>query len=190
MSLKHAILGFLSLRSLSGYDLKKAFDQSVQHFWPANQSQIYRTLAELNEQGHVAQEVIQRKERLDVKLYHITPTGRAELHRWLSTPLPPQDLREPLLIQIYFAGKLADTEITTLLQREIDATLERLALYAAIYPINQAKVATSADPRATFFSVLTLEYGIRSNQVLLEWLKSVLARVQARNYSLADFQES
>ena len=38
MSLKHAILGFLSFAPLTGYDLKKAFDRSVQHFWPANQS--------------------------------------------------------------------------------------------------------------------------------------------------------
>ena len=47
MSLKHAILGFLGYTSLSGYDLKKAFDGSVQHFWPADQSQIYRPLAQL-----------------------------------------------------------------------------------------------------------------------------------------------
>jgi PadR family transcriptional regulator, regulatory protein AphA len=46
MSFKYAILGFLSFAPFSGYDLKKAFDRSVQHFWPANQSQTYRTLAE------------------------------------------------------------------------------------------------------------------------------------------------
>ncbi|MBK7448579.1 MAG: PadR family transcriptional regulator [Anaerolineales bacterium] len=53
MSLKHAILGFLSFKPFSGYELKKAFDSSVQHFWPANQSQIYRTLAELEGGGFV-----------------------------------------------------------------------------------------------------------------------------------------
>ena len=48
MSLKHAILGFLSFKSLTGYGLKKAFDRSVQHFGPGNQSQIYRELAALH----------------------------------------------------------------------------------------------------------------------------------------------
>ena len=47
MSLEYAILGFLNYLPLSGYDLKKMFDTSVQHFWPADQSQIYRTLARL-----------------------------------------------------------------------------------------------------------------------------------------------
>ena len=53
MSLKHAILGFLSFKPLSGYDLKKAFDNSVRHFWPANQSQIYRTLSQMTDEGLV-----------------------------------------------------------------------------------------------------------------------------------------
>lgn len=186
MSLKHAILGFLSFQSLSGYDLKKAFDQSVQHFWPANQSQIYRTLAELLEQGWVEQEVVVREERLDVKLYHITETGRIELHRWLSTPLPPQDFREPFLIQVYFGGKLDDAELLRLLRREQTAIEERLALYATIYRMNQAKQATAQDQRAFFLSVLTLEYGIRSNQAALAWLTNAIKRVEAGNFTLTD----
>jgi PadR family transcriptional regulator AphA len=32
MSLKHAILGFINYRPLSGYDLKKIFDGSVRYF--------------------------------------------------------------------------------------------------------------------------------------------------------------
>ena len=101
MSLKHAILGFLSFTPLSGYDLKKAFDNSVQHFWPANQSQIYRTLAELDEQGFVDKEIIARDERLDMKIYNITEAGHNELHQWLSTPLPEKDDREPFSFRYF-----------------------------------------------------------------------------------------
>ena len=49
MSLEFAILGFLSYHPSTGYDLKKMFDVSIRHFWPADQSQIYRTLARLTE---------------------------------------------------------------------------------------------------------------------------------------------
>ena len=38
MSLEYAILGFLNYRPLSGYDLKKVFDNSVRHFWPIHSS--------------------------------------------------------------------------------------------------------------------------------------------------------
>ena len=58
MSLKHAILGFLSFKPLSGYDLKKAFDNAVRHGGPANQSQIYRTLTQMTKEGLLEKEVI------------------------------------------------------------------------------------------------------------------------------------
>lgn len=190
MSLKHAILGFLSFKHLSGYDLKKAFDKSVRHFWPANQSQIYRTLAELEEQGFIEKEIIPRDDRLDMKVYGITAAGNAELHCWLSTPLPSQDYREPFLIQVYFAGKLTNTEIDTVLLHEIRAMEERLAIYESIYKINRERMKNVDDPRASFLSVLTLEYGILSNQAALEWLKSVAERVGSGNYTLRDFDSN
>ena len=44
MSIEQGIMGFLSRKPLSGYDIKKLFDMSTAYFWPANQSQIDRTL--------------------------------------------------------------------------------------------------------------------------------------------------
>jgi PadR family transcriptional regulator, regulatory protein AphA len=88
MSLEHAILGFLNYRPMSGYDLKKIFDTSVRHFWPADQAHIYRTLNRLAEQGLATMEVVEQEVRPDRKVYHITPEGREHLHEWLLSPLP------------------------------------------------------------------------------------------------------
>lgn len=186
MSLKHAILGFLSNSPQTGYDLKKAFDQSVRHFWPANQSQIYRTLAELDEQGFVEKEIISREERLDMKVYSITEAGREELHRWLSTPLPPQDYREPALIQIYFGGKLTDEELVHLLDHEIQSLEERQAIYEHFFKMNQEAIHTVEDLRASVLMVSTLEYGILSNRAALGWLRSLLERVSSGTYTLGE----
>ena len=71
LSLKHAILGFLSIKSLTGYELKKAFDRSVDHFWPADQSQIYRTLSRLVEEGFLTVEEIEIESRLNQKRYFV-----------------------------------------------------------------------------------------------------------------------
>lgn len=186
MSLKHAILGFLSFESLSGYDLKKAFDRSVRHFWPANQSQIYRTLAQMSEDGLIEKEVIEREERLDMKIYSITKAGRNELHKWLSTPLPDKETREPFLIQIFFGGKLKDEELLNLLYYEKKIAEENLLAYHAVYQATQRN--SSIDERAYFLSMLTLEYGMKSNHVLLEWLNSVIERVETKNYTLKEFK--
>ena len=79
MSLEHAILGFLNYRPLTGYSLKKIFDTSVQHFWPADQSQIYRTLSRLEEDGWAKMEVVEQENRPNRKVYHITDSGQEEL---------------------------------------------------------------------------------------------------------------
>ncbi len=184
MSLQHAILGFLSYQPLSGYDLKKAFDRSVQYFWPANQSQIYRTLASLKVKGLIEQEVIERQDRLDLKLYHITTAGREELHRWLSTPFRKSEARDPFQIQIYFAGEISDEELLNLLKNKIKKIEERLAIFDIAYPRYQEKLKTHEDQRGFFMNIVTMELGILSGLTWLEWLKSVIKRVESRNYML------
>lgn len=184
MSLKHAILGFLSFAPFSGYDLKKAFDNSVQHFWPANQSQIYRTLAQMDEEGLVEKEIIEREERLDMKIYTITEAGRAELHQWLATPLPEPDDREPFLIQVYFGSNLNDDELLNLLQAKLNEIEQRLAVYRSVYEMIQNTPSKVSDQRAIFLSILTLEVGYKSNQTHAQWLKSAIQRIQQKNYSI------
>ena len=185
MSLKHAILGFLSYIPLSGYDLKKAFDHSVQHFWPANQSQIYRTLAELEESGFVTKEVIEREERLDVKIYNITESGRTELHAWLARPLPERDDREPFLIQVYFSGQLNDAETLHLFRQKLHETEERLAVYESVYEMIQSTPQRINDPRAIFLSVLTLEAGYINTKSIAAWLRSAIERIETKNYKIS-----
>jgi PadR family transcriptional regulator AphA len=189
MSLKHAILGFLSYVPMSGYDLKKAFDESVRHFWPANQSQIYRTLAELDEQGLVEKEIIPREDRLDMKVYRANEAGLAELRRWLSTPLPPHDTREPFLIQIFFGGQLPDADLLVVLQHELQAVDDTLAAFTAIYNSLIARPNTEIDPRSVFLTTLTLEYGLAAQGAFRKWLQAAIQRVQSRNYSPAPLAE-
>ena len=141
MSLEHAILGFLNYGSFSGYDLKKVFDTSVQHFWPADQSQIYRTLARLEEQGLAEVEVVHQENRPDRKEYHITPAGKETLREWLTNPLPPEEVRSAPLIQIFFAGQLSDEEILAGLEEQAEQIRELLAHYS------DCLLYTSPSPR-------------------------------------------
>ena len=183
MSLKHAILGFLSVAPFSGYDLKKAFDRSIQHFWPANQSQIYRTLAELDQQGLVQKQVIEREERLDMKIYNITPAGSAELHQWLCAPLPEHDTREPFLIQVYFGGTLSDAEALNILRRKLIEIEERIKVFEAVYQMSK-NTPSKVDQRTSFFALLTLELGYINSRSDAAWLRSAIERVETKNYTI------
>ncbi len=137
MSLEHAILGFLDNQPYSGYDLKKVFNTSVRHFWPADQSQIYRTLSHMTDKGWTDIETVRQEARPDRKIYHITEHGRAELHRWLTTPLPPTQQRSADMIQVFFAGGLSDEEVLEMLERAAESMRAGFAQYRMIPPRNR-----------------------------------------------------
>jgi DNA-binding PadR family transcriptional regulator len=179
MSLKHAILGFLNYQPATGYELKASFDSSVRHFWPADQAQIYRTLADLTEEDLASVQVVPQEDRPNKKVYHITEAGRAELRRWLSTPLPPSDHRSAELIQIFFAGQLSDEEVLVLFERLAQQCHIALWVLEQIPEHITEFTRMVGSPRETFFWLLTLEQGIHSTRCLLEWEQSVIERLKS-----------
>jgi PadR family transcriptional regulator, regulatory protein AphA len=177
MSLEHAVLGFLNYQPLSGYDLKKMFDVSVRHFWPADQSQIYRTLTRLIEQGWAEMEVIEQSERPDRKVYHITAAGRDELLNWLAGEVPAQTNRTAPLIQVFFAAQLSDEEVLAIFERAAERVRGVLAHYDEVPIQLQALTETVRSPRERFFWDLTLESGTRTMQARLAWIEDVIQRI-------------
>ena len=178
MSLDYAILGFLNYRPYSGYDLKKFFDTSVRHFWPADQSQIYKTLARMSEKGWVKIKVIPQESRPDRKEYSITKTGRDELRKWLTTPLPPEENRSADMIQVFFAAQLSDEEILGIFERA--AALMRLGLehYAKISRNIEDYSEYTDSPREFFFWMLTLDVGVNNLRSNLAFLENLITRIR------------
>jgi PadR family transcriptional regulator AphA len=183
MSLDHAILGFLQYRPFSGYDLKKLFDTSVRHFWPADQSQIYRTLSRLEEQGWAHQQVVAQESRPNRKVFHITESGRRELARWLAAPVPPEEHRSAGLIQVFFAGQLADEQILATFERVAAALRGLLEVYARIPEQVEPYHEMVGSRRESFFWMLTLECGIANARSQLEWVESAIRRIRAGDYT-------
>lgn len=177
MSLAYAILSILNVAPMTGYDLKhEAFDATVQHFWPADQSQIYRTLARLAEQGHVTMTVEPQDERPDRKVYSITPEGQAALGEWLREPQTPPTLRDPFLVQTYFGMEVPNDELRALVEARLTHHHARLAELRSI-PIP----STSDRPRDRWLALqhLTLDYGLALEETNIAWLERCLAVLDA-----------
>jgi len=166
MSLKFAILGVLELKPHTGYDLKKTIEASVAHFWSADQSQIYRTLALLVADGLAEVEVINQGGRPDRRLHRITSAGLAALHEWLTSPLPPETPHDAFLVRVFFVGELGIPAAAALLQSrraEADAVLSRLTALVGQESGEPGDVAHRLR-RAT------LRNGIRHAEAELAWL--------------------
>ncbi len=179
MSLEYAILGFLSYKPLSGYDLKKVFDNSIQHFWSADQGQIYRTLARLADQGFAEIEVVEGNQRPDRKVYHITELGREDLRRWLAGPVHSHEPRSASLIQVFFAGQLSDEQLLEKFEQVANDSRAILSTYRQIPTVINAYAQDFASPRESFCWNLTLELGLKSIRAQLEWAESIIERIRS-----------
>lgn len=178
MSLEYAILGFLNNHPYTGYDLKKIFNTSVRHFWPADQSQIYRTLSRMTDKGWTDIEVIRQESRPDRKIYHITDDGREELYRWLTTPLPPDQPRSADMIQVFFAGGLSDEEVLEMLERAAEGIRAGLAQYQHIPREIEAYSEYTNSPREFFFWMLTLDVGVHTLESNLIFIENLIQRIR------------
>jgi DNA-binding PadR family transcriptional regulator len=178
VSLSHAILGFLDYRPMSGYDLKKYFDQSVAHFWSATQSHIYKALEILEADGMVESQVIQQEGKPNRKQYEITDAGRAELRRWTSTPLPVEAKREAWLIQVFFAHNLANEDIIALFENRIERLRTSLAQCRLAQKSIEENSRHGEMERLQSLWQLTLDYGIDYFQNEIDWLEKTLPVVR------------
>lgn len=94
MSLRACLLSLLTARPMTGYELTKYFDTSLDYLWHAPHSQIYPELRRMEEAGLVKATALPRGERATKRAYAITDEGRAEVAQWVAEPTPPPRPRE------------------------------------------------------------------------------------------------
>src|SRR5262245_50063289 len=103
VSLRHALLGMLSLRPGTGYELAQRFDSSMANAWHASHSQIYPELARLQEEGLV--EVVGEGARRS-RTYAVTDAGRVALRDWLVESEPNRSQRNETTVRWFLLGLL------------------------------------------------------------------------------------
>ena len=178
MSLKHALLGFLNYGPMTGYELKKFFDTSIAHFWNAELSQIYPTLKQLESESLVEMEVQVQADRPNRKVYSITDDGRRELVDWLATPADPDQVREPLMIKVFFGASLSKQELIQVLRHRIQELTQSNDYYAHGCSVIQSFAKSVGMDREAFFWGITIDAGRKTNEAYIEWAEEAIARIE------------
>ncbi|MFB2838001.1 PadR family transcriptional regulator [Floridanema evergladense] len=183
MSLTYVILGLLQQQERTGYDLKtQCFDDCIAHLWQADQAQIYRTLDKLEDNGWITCRVEIQHDRPNRKVYQITEAGSKALNQWLKTHQPLPILREPLLVQLYFAAQLPNEAIISLLEQELEARFQKLAECEAhdLPALNDLEAS-----REQKMQRLVLELVKQREQTYLDWLHGAIATFQNQSESIS-----
>ncbi len=179
MSIKHAILGFLSWQPMTGYELKKLFAESPTFYWSGNNNQIYRALVELHE-GNLVSQTVEQQERLPArKIYTITEAGRAELRQWITAAPEPPQLKNTFLMQLAWADQLGAEELDALLAQYE----EEVAVHGLMMRTQQGRRVMYPDrtPREVFLWDRIMENWIAYYDHELEWVRRLRADIRERS---------
>jgi DNA-binding PadR family transcriptional regulator len=116
MSVRHALLAFLSEGPKYGLQLRQEFEASTGEVWPLNVGQVYTTLQRL-ERDELIESDDRGEEAGPQNVFRITGAGRKELDTWLSTP---PDMTEPprneLVIKVLAALRVPDVSVQDVIQ--------------------------------------------------------------------------
>lgn len=179
MSLAHTILGLLQQQEMTGYDLKTScFDQTLAHLWSADQAQIYRTLDKLEKQGWITRTIEIQHDRPNRKIYSITEAGKAEFNHWLQTPQPLPNIRDPLLVQVYFAAQLPNSVLLHLLQQQLAAHYKKLAACEAI---DLPTLEDATANRNQMMQRLAQDLAIQREQTYIDWLQQAIDVIKEKH---------
>lgn len=179
--LKYVLLGGLSYQPLTGYQLKQFVDSSAKHFWYAQTSQIYRTLATLEKEGLLTSEIQEQEDRPDRRLYHITPAGRTNLQTWLAEPMTEiAPTKDSLLVRLFFSAQLDKETVLTQLRLQRSLHQRQLSLYRnEIAPlINEGIQQRPELKRDALLWDVTRRNGELVEEAYVRWLDETIQRIE------------
>jgi DNA-binding PadR family transcriptional regulator len=161
------ILGMLSWRPMSGYEIKSLVDKSTRNFWTASYGQIYPELRRLSAAGLIEGKAEPRGGRRR-NVYRLTPAGRRELETWLASDAETFETRDEGLLKLFFAeagGTEAAIRALDAKRREHERLLARLE-------------EIEASGRPDGFAHHVLRYGIECNRWEAEWCERTMRELE------------
>jgi DNA-binding PadR family transcriptional regulator len=166
MSQRFLILGLLSERPMTGYDIKKVVETTLNTVTNASYGSLYPTLHKLLDEGAVVVDEVPQRGRPSKKIYQITDKGRQELVEWLQKPAAADHMKREFLLKVYLAKDLSCEQLHTLIESRRDDVEQMIATLRHEQTVMQ-------EPRHTWVIECILSQCLAE----IEWLNKIEAQI-------------
>ncbi|HEV7168735.1 MAG TPA: PadR family transcriptional regulator [Micrococcaceae bacterium] len=166
-----AILGALSVTSMTGYALREEIRDTLGHFWSESFGQIYPALVVLEGQALVLRRGVEGSHS---SIFSITKAGLIRLRELLAESPQQAKPRNGLLLRLFFGSQLGADACTELVLNARQQAEEQLA------QMREARKNLLRDSRlaadAPYIS-LTISAGEHSARATIAWANQALAEL-------------
>jgi DNA-binding PadR family transcriptional regulator len=178
-SFRYFILGLLTQRSMSGYDVKQFLKDMGWIIGNPSFGMIYPSLHTLLKDGLVTVEVFPQENKPPRKIYSITAEGERALQEWINQSGTSQVSLRAFVMHLLLASNFSPDRLIAYLQ-------ERRAQVATYHA--DLKQMIEADADTDLGRRLALDYSLVVAGAELDWLDGTLQRL-SMEMSLQDVVE-
>lgn len=172
----YIILGLLSKKEMTVYDIKLAMDKSIGQFYSSSFGSINPAIKKLEKL-----ELIDCKEQVEnsrlKKTYSITEAGKEDYEKWLLSPIQQGRIKDEVLIRVFFLGD-SDPEkrkglisdylkVLSESRKELEQTSEKIS----------ALNLSESDTESIKYQVSTLQFGMDYIAFKQKWFKNLLKQL-------------
>lgn len=168
-SFRQFILGLLTHRPMSGYDIKRFLQSLGWLVGSPSFGSIYPALHTLLENGWVTVEVSSFENKPPRKIYTITEAGKSVLQEWLSHPSTDNAPLKAFVMRLILSDRLTHAGLV--------AHLRQRHAQVADHHASLERMSRELDEGRESGQRLALEYGMAVASAELAWLDSQLERL-------------
>jgi DNA-binding PadR family transcriptional regulator len=164
LTVEHALLGFLRLRPMHGYELYQQISNPAGLWlvWRLKQSQLYALMTRLEAEGFVTVTLQPQEARPPRKIFQLTAAGHDAFVDWVTSPVAhPRQMRQEFLMKLYFVRQEGPQAVAQLISEQ-----------RALCRVWQAEQHTQSDALADEHSFAAIVNHFRTSHVenILTWL--------------------
>jgi DNA-binding PadR family transcriptional regulator len=189
-----AILGLLSWKPMSGYDIKKMVEMGLSHFW--SESNLFPTLGALVEEGLATRREDRASGKRTRHVYRITAKGRRAFEKWLREPAEMPQMRNELQLKFFLSARRPVEESIRLLEEyraQQRARYEEYRVSEVVLrqAVEQGTIDPELDEVLTRYHItgdnmnnelliflLTLRHGILAIEARLAWIDEAVGALR------------
>jgi PadR family transcriptional regulator AphA len=178
----HAMLGLLSLRDWTTYELAQQMQRSFDYVWPRAERKLYDEPKRLVEVGYATsmKDMIGRRQRT---IYSITPKGREALRHWLDNPIDPPSFEFEGMVRVLFSDQGGVDQLRRTLHRINEQAITGRVRFALL----GKDFATTGGqfPDRTHVNALAIKFMIGYYENMSEWASWALAQTSSWDDSVS-----
>jgi PadR family transcriptional regulator AphA len=163
----------LSIRPLSGYDIKKLISRSIGFFWNENFGHIYPILKRMEKDGLVTKQVEEAGNRPRKNVFTLSEKGKKWLELWLNTPVAEQPIRNELLLKLFFGANLKEDSIIAMIKVEKEKSQNLVRLFSSI-----SEELPTDHPRDLPYWYMTMNFGKKKAEMTAEWCDETIKAIK------------